>query len=127
MITNYFIPPHPLLQPFVDNYVLCTSHDQKVTNKGIWPASNETSLIFYLADTPYHDVGEALSPLQNTRGCFVGLQSRSNGVVRFHGVYHTFIIQLKANGYNKLFRMPAKEFVNNLYDSDAVLGNAVRD
>ncbi|HRI22365.1 MAG TPA: AraC family transcriptional regulator [Panacibacter sp.] len=128
MIINYFIPPHPSLQPFVDNYVLCTSEGKKITLKSTWPASNETSLIFYLSDRPYHHTGEhAASPLQNQRGCIVGLLSHCNGTVSFGGIYHTFLIQFKANGFNKLFRMQAAEFVNKIFYLDDVFGKSARE
>ncbi len=127
MIINYFIPPHPSLQPFVDDYILSTSQGQKVSLKSTWPASNETSLIFYLSDQPYHYTSEGLaSPLQNERGCIVGLLSRCNGTVSFNGVYHTFIVQFKANGFNKLFRMPVAAFVNKLYYLDEVFGKEAK-
>jgi hypothetical protein len=50
MITNYLISPHPILQSFVDNYKLSTSNDEKLIFGNRWPASYETSLVFYLAD-----------------------------------------------------------------------------
>ncbi len=125
MITNYFIPPHPLLQPFVDDYVLSTSEGKKITINGSWPASNETSLVFYMADQPSHLTGGgAVSSLLNKHGCIVGLLSHSNGIVSFRGKYHTFIIQFKANGFNKLFRMPVAEFVNQIFYLDDVFGKA---
>jgi predicted transcriptional regulator with HTH domain len=123
LITNYLIPAHPLLQPFVDNYVLSSSNGEKVTLKGPWPASNETSIIFYMADHPYHYTSEQVaSPLQHYRGCIVGIQSRCNGIVSFSGIYHTFIIQFKANGFTKLFHMPVATIVNKLYYLDDVFG-----
>jgi len=125
VITNYIIPPHLMLQPFVDNYVLSTSHGERIVLNNTWPASNETSLIFYLADQPFHYVNvKTPSPLQPSRGCIVGLQSSCNGTVHFSGVYHTFIIQFKANGYNKLFNLPPLQFVNKLYYMDEVFGRA---
>jgi AraC-like DNA-binding protein len=128
LITNFSITPHPSLQQFVDNYILSTSHGKKITLKSTWPASNETSLIFYMSDQPYHYSNEGTaSPLQNERGCIVGLLSHCNGVVSFNGVYHTFIIQFKANGFNKLFRMPVAGFVNKLYYLDEVFGRKAKE
>lgn len=66
------------------------------------------------------------SPLQHERGCIIGLQSACNGIICFNGVFHTFIIQFKANGYNKLFRLPAKELVDKRYYMDDVFGNAAK-
>lgn len=128
MITNYFIPPHPSLQAFADTYILSTSGGEKITLRGAWPASNETSLIFYMADRPSHHTCEGvISPLQNEHGCIVGLLSQYNGLVSFEGIYHTFIIQFKANGFNKLFRLPVAEFVNKLYYLDDVFGKEARN
>jgi hypothetical protein len=53
MITSFFISPHPSLQPFVDNYILSTSNNEHITFNSYWPASNETSPIFYMADQPW--------------------------------------------------------------------------
>ncbi|MDO6431666.1 AraC family transcriptional regulator [Flavitalea sp. BT771] len=128
VITNYIIPPHLILQPFVDNYVLSTSHGERIVLNSTWPASNETSLVFYMADQPFHYVNiKTPSPLRYDRGCIVGLQTGCNGTVNFNGVYHTFIIQFKANGFNKLFSLPASEFVNKLYYMDEVFGSGAKE
>ena len=128
MITNYFIPPHPSLQSFADIYILSTSNGEKITLRGAWPASNETSLVFSMSDRPSHHTSEGvISPLQNKHGCVVGLLSQYNGIVSFKGIYHTFIIKFKANGFNKLFRLPAAEFVNRLYYLDDVFGKEARN
>ncbi|MEO7486105.1 MAG: helix-turn-helix transcriptional regulator, partial [Ferruginibacter sp.] len=44
-----------------------------------------------------------------------------------NGVYHTFIIQFKANGFNKLFRMPVAGFVDKLFYLDEVFGKQAKD
>jgi len=127
VITNFIIPPHLILQPFVDNYLLSTSHGERIVLNSTWPASNEISLVFYLADQPFHYVNtKTASPLQYDRGCIVGLQTGCNGTIHFNGVYHTFIIQFKANGYNKLFSLPAREFVNKLHYMDEVFGSGAK-
>jgi len=127
VITNYIIPPHLMLQPFVDNYLFSTSHGERIVLDSTWPASNETSLVFYMADQPFHYANiKTPSPLRYDRGCIVGLQTGCNGAVHFNGVYHTFIIQFKANGYNKLFNLPARELVNKLYNMDEVFGSAAK-
>ncbi len=127
MITNYFISPHLLLQPFVDNYILCTSEGKKITLRGAWPASNETSFVFYLADQPCHHINEDISSaLQNKNGCIIGLLSHSNGVVSFNGIYHTFLIQFKANGFNKIFSMPVAGFINKIFYLDDAFGAEAR-
>jgi AraC-like DNA-binding protein len=123
LIINYFISPHPSLQLYVDSYILCTSGGEKVTLKGSWAASNETSLIFYMADRPSLKTSEdKVSQLQSERGCIIGLQPQCNGVVSFTGVYHTFIIQFKANGFYKLFRMPMTEVTNKIHCLDDLFG-----
>ncbi|MHA4846951.1 helix-turn-helix domain-containing protein [Flavitalea antarctica] len=128
MITNFFIPPHPSLSHFIDNYILSTSHGKKITLRSSWPASNETSLVFHLSDQPYHYTSEGeLSPLNKERGSIIGLLSHSNGSVSFNGIYHTFVIQFKANGFNKIFRMPVNVFINKQYYLDEVFGKIARD
>ena len=128
LITNFFISPNPYLQSFADNYILSTSNGEKITISGAWPASNEMSLVFYMSDLPSHHTCEGvISPLKNEHGCVVGLLSQYNGLVSFEGIYHTFIIQFKANGFNKLFRLPVADFVNKLYYLDDVFGKEARN
>ncbi len=124
VLTNYIILPHPLLQIFVDHYILSTSEGKIITLYNTWPASNETSLVFYMANQPIHSSGAFLhSALQDRCGCIIGLQSGCKVIVSFKGVYYTFLIQFKANGFGKLFRLPAAEFVNKLYHLNEVFGN----
>jgi len=123
LIINYLISPHPSLQLYVDNYILCTSDGERIVHTGIWPASSETSIIFYMADRPSHKTSEGkFSHLQSDQGCIVGLQPQFSGIVSFSGIYFTFIIMFKANGLNKLFSMPATDIVNKIYHLDDVFG-----
>src|SRR5215210_3812792 len=106
MITNFFISPHPSLRTFVDTYILSTWNGEHVSFSGYWPASNETSLIFYMADQLSHLVEYKNSVLSGKKNCVVGLLTRHNGIGYFNGTYHTFIIQFKANGFHKIFCIP---------------------
>ncbi len=81
-----------------------------------------------MGDRPTHATNESnISQLQSERGCIIGLQAHCNGMVSFTGVYHTFMIQFKANGFNKLFRMPATAMVNKIFYVDEVLGAKAKD
>jgi AraC-like DNA-binding protein len=122
MMTDYYIPPHPLLQPFVDTYILSTSHEEKVAFTGQWPASHETSIVFSLADKPVHLHNEKESSFWNTNHSIIGLQTEPNGTVQFSGQYHTFIIQLKAHGFRTLFRLPAQELKDKIFSTTDIAG-----
>lgn len=123
MIKNYIIPPHPDLLAFVDNYILSTSENKIITIKSYWPASNETSLLFNLAGLPEHHYDEHTSSLfTNKHQCVVGLLTHCNGIVQFNGIYNTFIIQFKANGFGKLFRMSGSAVTNQIIAADDIFG-----
>jgi AraC-like DNA-binding protein len=128
LLNNYFISPHRSLASFVDNYILCTSENNTITFGGSWPASNETSLVFYLADRPKDHITEHPgSKLANKSNCLIGLLTRYNGIVHFAGKYHTFMIQFKANGFNKIFRMPMQEFTDKIFTTEDVFGKQTND
>lgn len=126
-MTNYFILPHPSLQPFVDNYILCTSENEIISFNGHWPASNETSLVFYLADQPAsHINANKDAVIEKKNNCIIGLLTHYNGVVNFEGCYHTFMIQFRANGFNKVINIPITEFVNKIHAVNDVFGSRTK-
>src|SRR5664279_2074645 len=92
MLTSYCKPPQPILQPFVDSYILCSSGGEIITMHGSWSATHHASLIFYLADkTVHYNQNGDLSALGSRHGCMVGLLSHSNGNIRFQGGKFHFI------------------------------------
>jgi AraC-like DNA-binding protein len=124
LITNYFIPPHITLSPFVVNYILSTSENETVEFGGNWPASNETSLIFHLQDHPSsHLFKNSNADFAHKQNCIVGVLTESNGASYFNGKHHTFLIQFKANGFYKIFGIPSPEVTNKVFCSDDVFGN----
>jgi len=128
MLTTYFISPHPLLQDFVDTYFLSTSENNIITFDGYWPATNESNLVFYMGDPPQHDNAYCSeSELSHKKNYLIGLLTRSNGYARFTGRLHTFVIQFKANGINKIFRLPMNQFTDKIYTTEDVFGNSVKD
>lgn len=127
MITDFYLIPHVLLQPFVDTYILSTSRGKHETFGNQWPASHETSLVFYLADKPTHRAVSKEARLSQKDYCLVGLQTKPLGFVCFTGNYHTFIIQFKANGFTKLFGLPAKELTDKIVAIRDVFGPKVAD
>ena len=87
------------------------------------PASNETSLVFYLRDQPKHYGADAKNfSLQDKQHCIIGLLTRRNGIVSFKGRYHTFIIHFRANGFNAIFHFPMNELTDKIYCAADVLG-----
>src|SRR5688572_28021978 len=122
IIINYVIPPHPALRLFIDSYILCTSNGRKVTFKSLWPATNETGIVFHLADLTQHVTSEVkeTGDLENKTSCIIGPTSKFNGTISFDGNYHRFIIQFKPNGFYNIFRRPFSEFTNNIFGLDDV-------
>lgn len=127
MITDYYISPHPSLQPFINNYILSTSGDEKITFGNQWPASHETSLIFNLANKPRHATEINAVLFSSKDVCVVGLQTKPNGFVHFSGRYHTFIIQFTAVGFNKVFGIPMQELKDKIYSATDIIGQKVAD
>ena len=128
MLKTYFITPHPLLRAFVDVYIRSTSGGHIVTFGGNWPASNESTLIFYRGDLPGHyDSPHPDCVLSGKENCLVGLLTGTNGRMKFEGRADTFMIQFKANGINKIFGMPANQIANRILTAQDVFGNGIRD
>ena len=93
-----------------------------------WAASNETSLSFYLADKLQTHINKHKdSILANKANSVVGLLTRHNGLVNFTGRYHTFTIQFKANGFNKIFRMPMYESTDKIFTAEDVFGKQTNE
>lgn len=126
MLTNYFIKPHASLSAFVDNYILSSSGKDIYSFQSCWPASNKTTIAFYLGDKPQHRTDGDNSPtLLGKRNCIVGPSTHPNGIASFTGRFHTFIIDFKANGISRLFRIPMREFSDEIFTFEEVLGNQV--
>jgi AraC-like DNA-binding protein len=76
-----------------------------------------------LGDKPQHNTtGDSSSVLSGKQNCIIGLSTRPNGFASFSGRFHTFIIDFKANGFNKLFCVPMQEITNKIFISSDVLG-----
>lgn len=127
MITNQFISPHSLLQPFVSNYILATSNGLDIAFTSHWAASNEVCFTFYLANQPNHKNNNEDSILSGKPNCFVGLLTQYNGVIDFKGKYHTFIIQFELNGVNKIFGLPMYQFADKIYPAEHVFGKKINE
>jgi AraC-like DNA-binding protein len=124
LLTIYFIRPHPALSAFVDNYILSSSGEDIYSFRSYWPASNKTNIVFYLGDKPQHKAASERSPtLYGKQNCIAGASTRPNGITSFTGRFHTFIIDFKANGISRLFHIPMREFSDNIFTLDEVLGN----
>ena len=127
MINNYCIYPSPVLQPFVNQYILATSEGKRVTYTSQWPAAYEVVMLFYLQDQPLHNTGFTESALSGKNNYVVGPVTHDNGTVYFDGIYHTFIIEFKPGGFNKLFRIPMTEITNKILCAEDVFGKIVKD
>lgn len=81
----------------------------------------------FLADKPQHTIESRGAVRSDKDHCVVGLQTKHNGTVQFRGRYHTFIIQFKINGFNKIFRIAANEFKDKIVSLAAVFGRKADD
>lgn len=122
MITNYIIPPHTLLKPFISNYIFSTSFDKKVCFKTNWFASNENCIIFFLEDTFMHFSSDVIKPgpLHNKQNFVLSVLSNFNGEISFEGIFKRFIVQLKPDGLYKLSGIPATYFANKILSAEDI-------
>ena len=123
MITNYFISPNQQLKPFINNYILSTSHGEHISYRSQWPATNEIFLIFYLQDAPLHFTNYQDCLLKDKKSYLISLLTHYNGSVDFNGVCHTFVIQFKTLGFSKIFKMPMDVVADRMYCCNDILGN----
>lgn len=124
MLTNYYIKPHPALSAFVDNYILSSSGKDKYSFESCWPASNKTSIAFYLGDKPQHKTVTQSSPtFCGKKNCIVGVSTGPGGAISFNGRFHTFLVNFKANGISRIFGLPMCEFSDEIFTFEEVLGN----
>ncbi|WP_018620800.1 helix-turn-helix domain-containing protein [Spirosoma luteum] len=127
MVNDYAIAPHAHLAHLVDQYVLSTSQGHNVTILGNWAASPETSLAFHLADQPQPIAANPDSQLYQKPNCLIGVLTQYNGQVNFQGIYHTFIIQFKANGFTSLLGIPASEVTNRVILGEDIWGARINE
>ena len=123
-MTEFYVSPHPALLPWVNYYVLSTSQGCEEVFGDHWAASHETSIVFYLADKPTHTTLSKEADISGLNHYVVGLQTRPNGAVHFSGHYRTFIICFTANGFTRLFGLPAQALLNRIVDTSMVLGRS---
>jgi AraC-like DNA-binding protein len=123
---NYFTKPHPCLADFIDTYILSASDRSELSFTGTWPASNETSLVFYLADKPEQlGARNGSEEKWHMGNCVVGVLTRNNGAVSFSGRYKTFVIHFKPNGFSRIFGIPAPGLTDQVLPSEDVFGPPV--
>ncbi len=89
-----------------------------------WPAAFEVVLIFYLGDRPTHQTPYSSSAMVGKDSYLVGPVLYNNGSVEFNGRYHTFIIEFKSDGLNKIFGISPREITNRVLDTENVFGSS---
>lgn len=91
-------------------------------------ANHETSLCFFLTDTPIHiKNSNTKNETENTdKVSLFGLLTHCKGTMRFEGNCNEFIIEFKPNGFNKMFGIPASEICNNIFPANEVIGKCVK-
>jgi AraC-like DNA-binding protein len=126
MLTSSIILPHPALSAYISNYAVCEA-ETNVSMSYPWFANYETTLIFYFADTPFliKQDGATRQETKMDKMSLCGLFTQFNGNITFDGVYKTFLIEFKPNGFHKLFKLPAQEICNNVFEGSDVLGKRV--
>lgn len=126
MLTTSLILPHPALSDFIYNYAICQIQDN-LNLTYPWFANHETTLGFFLGDTPVliknaNPEGERKS---TGKICLFGLVTQFAGTVQFKGICNTFLIEFKPNGFNKLFKIPASEICNTTFPANELIGKEV--
>jgi AraC-like DNA-binding protein len=126
MLTSSVILPHPALSAYISNYAVCEA-GTNVSMRYPWFANYETTLIFYFADTPFliKQVGANRHETKMDKVSLCGLFTQFNGNITFDGIYNTFLVEFKPNGFNKLFKLPAQEICNNVFAGSDILGKRV--
>ena len=88
-------------------------------------ANHETSLGFFLGDTAIkiknHNI---INETKSSKVFLFGLSTSYKGTMTSQGNYHTFTIEFKPNGFNKLFGIPASKICNSTFPANEVIGNA---
>jgi AraC-like DNA-binding protein len=129
MITTTEIAPSPALAPFVRCYAY-----REFDTKGCdlikpWHASHETSMDFFFKALPVKlvspDTGEILAT--GSYAGFNGLSNQYNGLMTFNGSYAFFEVMFRPTGFNKLFRLPTHEIVNQILCMDDILYSGYKD
>ncbi len=125
MLTTSLILPHPGLSDFIYNYSLCKSVSADINMTFPWFAHHDTSLCFFLGDTPIQVMNSNTNNAAESTNkvCLFGLMTHCKGTMKFEGNYNTFIIEFKPNGFNKMFGIPASEICNNTFPANEVIGN----
>ena len=126
MLTTSLILPHPALNDFIYNYAICNIQEN-INLTYPWFANHETSLGFFLGDTP------VLIKTSNPEGerksiskiCLFGLVTEFAGTVHFKGICNTFLIEFKPNGFNRLFKVPANEICNTTFPASELIGKEI--
>lgn len=129
MLITSLILPHPILSDCIYNYSLCKSESPYINIKSPWFAHHDTSLAFFLGDTPTQITKKNTgnSTESTNKACLFGLLTQYNGIMTFEGKYNTFTIEFKPNGFNKMFGIPANKICNNTFPANEVIGNGVEN
>ncbi len=128
MLTTSLIPPHPALNDYVYNYTWCNSGSANINLNIPCFANHETSLCFFLTDTPtLIKNSKTKKAITNTdKISLFGLLTDYKGMMRFQGNCNEFIIEFKPNGFNKMFCIPANKICDNIFSASEVIGKCVK-
>ena len=121
------ISPGVSLSPFVRNYSLLKFNTHQLELS--WPrySGPEMCLLFFLDALP-KSMGNGNSDFpeyESKRSLLKGISTRFNGKWKFNGAYSIFRIHFTPNGFHSLFRLPLKEFTNNIVDAQTVFGSKI--
>lgn len=127
MLTSSVILPHPALQPFIQNYIVCKSADTNVHLSFPLYAHHETSIGFFLGDTKIQVENCATKKVTDIQQKFFlfGLSAFCKETMSSKGNYHTFTIQFKPIGFTTIFGIPSAEIKDNIFPANDVMGNRI--
>jgi AraC-like DNA-binding protein len=127
MLTSSVILPHPALQPFIQNYIVCNSEDNNVHLSFPLYAHHETSVGFFLGDTAIQvENFETKKVIDIQQKFFLfGLSACCKETMSSKGNYYTFTIQFKPTGFTGIFGIPSVEIRDNIYPANDVIGESI--
>lgn len=127
MITTSEIAPSPALAPFVRCYAYREFDTNGLDFIKPWFASHEMYIPFFFKAVPVKLVDPETGKILKTgKNCgVVGISSQYNGEMTFNGSYSFFQIIFKANGFNKIFKIPSSEIIDKIVWGDEIFDSGV--
>lgn len=129
MILSTEIAPALNLAPFVRCYTFREFDTQGRILIKPWHASHEVTMPFFFNAKPLQLINPQTGQILKggSFGGVTGLGTQYNGEISFNGCYTLFEICFKPNGFYKIFRLPAKELTNYIFNVEDIFDISIKD